>query len=44
MLSNKILDLFSFDLITDFTTDKLVLNLSAVEIIAFVSFGKQDPP
>ena len=25
-------------------TDKFVLNLSAVEIIALVSFGKQDPP
>ena len=27
-------DLFSFDLITDLITDKFVLNLSAVEIIA----------
>ena len=32
------------DLITDLTTDKFDLNLSAVEVIAFVSFGKQDPP
>ena len=32
------------NLITDFITDKSVLNLSAVEVIAFVSFGKQDPP
>ena len=44
ILSNKILDLFSFDLITDFITDKFVLNLSAVVIMAFVSLGKQDPP
>ena len=32
------------DFITDFITDKLVLNLSAVEVIALVSFGKQEPP
>ena len=43
-LLSKIFDLFSFDLITDFITDKLILNLSAVEIIALVSFGKQEPP
>ena len=36
-LSSKILDLLSFDLITDFITDKFVLNLSAVEMIALVS-------
>ena len=36
-------DLILFDLITLFITDKLVLNLSAVETIALVSFGKHDP-
>ena len=40
----NISDLISLDLITLFITDKLVLNLSAVETIALVSFGKQDPP
>ena len=29
---------------TLFMTDKLVLNLSAVETIALVSFGKHEPP
>ena len=43
LLSRK-LDLFSFDFITDFITDRFILNLSAVEIIALVSFGKHDPP
>ena len=43
-LSSNKFDLFSFDFITDFITDKFVLNLSAVEIIAFVSLGKHDPP
>ena len=37
-------DLKSLDLMTLFTTDKLVLNLSAVETKALVSFGKHDPP
>ena len=36
--------LFSFDFITDFTIERLVLNLSPVETKPFVSFGKQDPP
>ena len=40
----NISDLISLDLITLFITDKLVLNLSAVETIALVSFGKHDPP
>ena len=40
----NISNLISLDLITLFITDKLVLNLSAVETIALVSFGKQDPP
>ena len=40
----NISDLSSFDLITLFITDKLILNLSAVETIALVSFGKHDPP
>ena len=40
----QIFDLISLDLITLFITDKLVLNLSAVETIALVSFGKHDPP
>ena len=44
ILSSKILFLFSFDFITDLITYKLILNLSPVETIAFVSFGKQDPP
>ena len=34
---------FALDLMTDFIIDKLVLNLSAVTVMAFVSFGKQDP-
>ena len=37
-------DLVEFDLITLLMTDKFILNLSAVVTIAFVSFGKQDPP
>ena len=36
--------LLSLDLITDFTIDKFILNLSPVETRPFVSFGKQDPP
>ena len=43
LLDNKS-DLLLFDLITLFISDKLVLNFSAVETIALVSFGKQDPP
>ena len=30
--------------VTDFTIDKLVLNLLAVSTKALVSFGKHDPP
>ena len=37
-------DLWVLDLITLFITDKSILNLLAVETIALVSFGKQDPP
>ena len=37
-------DLLWLDLITLFIIDKSVLNFSAVETIALVSFGKQDPP
>ena len=40
----NISDLISLDLITLFITLKLVLSLSAVETIALVSLGKQDPP
>src|SRR6056300_554992 len=40
----KNLFLFSFDLITLLITDKLVLYSLAVATIAFVSFGKHDPP
>ena len=43
LLDNKS-DLKLLDLITLFITDKLALNFSAVETIAFVSFGKHDPP
>ena len=43
LLDNKS-DLLLFDLITLFIIDKLVLNFSAVETMALVSFGKQDPP
>ena len=43
LLSNKS-DLFWLDLITLLITDKLDLNLSAVDTIALVSFGKQEPP
>ena len=43
LLDNKS-DLKSLDLITLFTTDKLVLNLSAVETKALVSLGKNDAP
>jgi len=38
------LDLNEFDFITLLITDRSVLNLSAVLIIAFVSLGKQEPP
>ena len=37
-------DLLWLDLITLFIIDKSVLNFSAVETIALVSFGKHDPP
>ena len=37
-------DLLLFDFITLFIIDKLVLNFSAVETMALVSFGKHDPP
>ena len=43
LLSNKS-DLFWLDLITLLITVKFDLNLSAVDTIAFVSFGKQEPP
>ena len=32
------------DLITDFTTERLILYFWAVEIRPLVSFGKQEPP
>ena len=32
------------DFIPDFTIDRLILNLSAIETKPLVSFGKQDPP
>ena len=44
ILFNKRLDLLSFDLITDIIKEKFILNLSAVEVMAFVSLGKHDPP
>ena len=40
----KILYLFSFDLITDLTIDKFVLNDLATKVRALVSFGKHEPP
>ena len=43
-LFNNKEDRFSFDLITLLITERLVSNLSAVVVIAFVSLGKQEPP
>ena len=39
-----ILFLFSFDFITVFTIERLVLNFSPVETKPLVSLGKHDPP
>ncbi len=44
ILFNNKLVLLSFELITDFTTERFILNILPVETSALVSFGKHDPP
>ena len=41
---NNNFDLNEFELMTLFIIDKLVLNFFAVDTIALVSLGKQEPP